>query len=91
MSTRSRHPPNDDHIPTVRAIPRQLGRDNDVSPRDGYGTTMMIRLQKPRRVYVFPLLRIENPRPLNHIQPSNPQKSLYLLPVCPFAVLLFCS
>ena len=51
----------------------------------------MIRLQKPRRVYVFPSLRTVNPKPFNHTQPSNPQKSLYLLPVCPFAVLLFCS
>ena len=51
--------------------------------------TKMIRLQKPRRVYVFPSLRTVNPKPFNHTQPSNPQKSLYLLPVCPFAVLLF--
>ena len=51
----------------------------------------MIRLQKPRRVYVFPSLRTVKPKPFNHTQPSNPQKSLYLLPVCPFAVLLFCS
>ena len=52
----------------------------------------MIRLQKPRRVYVFPSLRTVKPKPFNHTQPSNQQKSLYLLPVCPFAVLLlFCS
>ena len=51
----------------------------------------MIRLQKPRRVYVFPSLRTVNPKPFNHTQPSNQQKSLYLLPVCPIAVLLFCS
>ena len=52
----------------------------------------MILLQKPRRVYVFPSLRTVKPKPFNHTQPSNLQKSLYLLPVCPFTVLLlFCS